>query len=78
MNFKELHQQIRVILNNKFGSDWRKSTFKKSLNSKIIERYICIKKYDSDCNCACSVINDYETKIASIYWNEKEHNHSIL
>ena len=71
MSEEKLNQQIKIMLNNKFGSEWRLNHSRKS-NSCVDLRFICNK---FSCNCACKAIIDNKTKIAKIYWNEKKHNH---
>lgn len=75
MSQTKLHQKIKSVLTNKFGSKWSKSLVKNSSNTCKTQRYICVNK--SYCKCACNVIIDQKTQVATIYWNEKEHNHSF-
>ena len=68
-----MNQQIELILNDKIKSVWRRLQFKKCENFRSFKRYHCIK--NADCECLYKVVIDHQTKIASIYWNETEHNH---
>ena len=75
MNIRKLRENILVILKDKFGSEWHKSCSKKYSNNCKIERYNCIKEIG--CRSSCKVMIDHKTKIATIYWNEMEHNHQL-
>ncbi len=68
-----LHQQINIVLTNKFGSIWRKSHVKNCSNTCKIEKFNCIK--EKSCRSCCKVIIDHSTQIATIYWNEMQHDH---
>ena len=75
MSQERLHKQIEIFLNDKLGSKMYKSCVKKTSNVSISQRYVCVKTLS--CKCACNVIFHYEKKIATIYWNELEHDHHL-
>ena len=75
MNIRKLRENILVILKDKFGSEWHKSRSNKYSNNCKIEKYNCIK--EKGCRSCCKVMIDHKTKIATIYWNEMEHNHQL-
>ena len=75
INLRKLHEQILVILKNKFGSTWCRKKAGNFSNTCKIEKYNCIK--DKGCRSFCKVMIDHKTKIATIYWNEMEHNHQL-